>query len=183
MSAKNRIRTRTIGTAIGVLGCGFGLAMVLGVSSGRATPDEPTGGPEADPAVERAREHVQMLDALYKTAVVSITEKYQRGQPAIMVAKDVFEAMEEAGHHSARLVDATEVPLGEGNDPETEFETRAAEAMRKGETYLEAIVEEGEDRRLLAATVVPAVHHRCAVCHGVDEGDLLGFIRYDVPIR
>mgnify|MGYP005852880829 CR=1 FL=1 len=124
-----------------------------------------------------------MLDALYKTAVVSITDKYQRGQPAIMVAKDVFAAMEASGHHSARLVDASQSPLGEGNEPESDFEKRAAEAMRNKQTYLEEVVGEGEDRRLLAATVVPAVHRRCAACHGVEEGDLLGFIRYEIPIR
>jgi hypothetical protein len=55
--------------------------------------------------------------------------------------------------------------------------------MRRGETYLDEVVGEGPDRRLLAATVVPAVHARCASCHAVEEGDLLGFIRYDVPVR
>ena len=36
---------------------------------------------------------------------------------------------------------------------------------------------------LCAATVVPAVHERCATCHGVKQGDLLGFIRYDLPVK
>ncbi|QDV35042.1 hypothetical protein [Tautonia plasticadhaerens] len=141
------------------------------------------GGEGDDPALDRARAEVKMLDALYKTAVVSITERYQRGQPAIMVAKDVFGAMDELGHHSARLVDASQAPLGEQTSPETDFERRAAEAMRRGESYVEEVAGEGPDRRLLAATVVPAVHRRCASCHGVEEGDLLGFIRYELPIR
>jgi hypothetical protein len=55
--------------------------------------------------------------------------------------------------------------------------------MRKGTPYFEEIVGEGEDRRLLAATIVPAVHQRCADCHGVEKGDLLGFIRYQLPIK
>jgi hypothetical protein len=55
--------------------------------------------------------------------------------------------------------------------------------MRSGKTYLEEVVGTGDERRLLAATVVPAVHRRCAECHGVKEGELLGFIRYEVPIR
>ncbi|WP_169976854.1 hypothetical protein [Tautonia rosea] len=160
---------------------GLALMVVYGASAMRAEPLGPA--PQEDPAVERAREQVQMLDALYKTAVVSITDKYQRGQPAIMVAKDVFEAMDKFGHHSPRLVDATGIPLGEGNDPETDFEKRAAAAMQRNETYVEEIVGEGPDRRLLAATVVPAVHQRCASCHAVEEGDLLGFIRYEIPIR
>src|SRR4051812_31501733 len=138
---------------------------------------------ESDPAVEQARQEVKMLDELYKTAVVSITEKYQKGQPAIMVAKDIFKAMEKGRYHSARLVDATGSPLGEGNVPKTDFEKRAAEAMKSGKTYIEEVAGQGRDRRLLAATVVPAVHRRCAECHGVKEGELLGFIRYEVPIR
>jgi hypothetical protein len=162
-----------------------GLLATLGLSATLALSGSPAeaGDPAEDPAVDRARQQVEMLDALYKTAVVSITERYQRGQPAIMVAKDVFGAMDELGHHSARLVDATGAPLGEANDAETDFERRAVEAMRRGETYLDEVVGEGPDRRLLAATVVPAVHARCASCHAVEEGDLLGFIRYDVPVR
>jgi hypothetical protein len=163
------------------------MVMVWGASATRAEPlqAEPSQSApkEEDPALERARQQVQMLDALYKTAVVSITERYQRGQPAIMVAKDIFDAMDKQGHHSARLVDATGIPLGDGNNPETDFEKRAAEAMKRNETYVEEVVGEGPDRRLLAATVVPAVHQRCATCHFVEEGDLLGFIRYEIPIR
>ena len=89
-----------------------------------------------------------MLDELYKTAVVSITEKYQKGQPAIMVAKDIFKAMENGRYHSARLVDATGSPLGEGNVPKTDFEKRAAAAMQAGQTYIEEVAGKGQDRRL-----------------------------------
>lgn len=161
-----------------------GLLASAGLVATLASPSTSAAeGREDDPALARAREEVKMLDALYKTAVVSVTERYQRGQPAIMVARDVFGAMDELGHHSARLVDASQAPLGEETGPETDFEKRAAEAMRRGETYLEEVAGEGPDRRLLAATVVPAVHRRCASCHGVEEGDLLGFIRYELPIR
>src|SRR5262245_34199504 len=72
----------------------------------------------ADPAVERTREQVKMLDDLYKNAVVSITRRYvgvQDKQPAIMVAQDVFGAMRKQGWHSAKLVDATGDPLGPDN--------------------------------------------------------------------
>ena len=175
MTTRSKRFTGTLGTL---------LASAIWIS-GAVPPAAATDDREksADPAVERARQEVQMLDTLYKTAVVSITDRYQRGQPAIMVAKDVFVAMEEGSFHSARLVDATGSPLGEANEPETEFERKAAEAMRTGETYLDEVVGEGDDRHLLAATVVPAVRERCASCHGVQKGDLLGFIRYDVRIR
>ena len=81
----------------------------------------------ADPALERAREQVKMLDDLYKNAVVSITKKYvgkQDDQPAIMVAQDVFGAMKKQGWHSAKLVDATGEPLNDGE--------RAQDRLREG---------------------------------------------------
>jgi hypothetical protein len=124
-----------------------------------------------------------MLDDLYKNAVVSITQIYKDGPPAIKVAKDVFAAMNDKGHHDARLVDASGSPLNEANVPKSDFEKRAAEAMQAGKPYYEEVTGEGAERRLLAATIVPAVLPRCASCHGAAEGDLLGFIRYDVPIK
>lgn len=148
-----------------------------------ASPAAPAAKANEDPAVVAARRQVQMLDALYKNAVVSITERFQRGQPAIMVAKDVFQAMHDGKYHSARLVDATGSPLGEENEPDTDFEKRAAKAMQEGKDYLEEVVGEGKERKFLAATRVPAVHKRCAECHSVQEGELLGFIRYEIPIE
>lgn len=145
------------------------------------------GDAPADPAVERARDEVKMLDDLYKTAVVSITTRYidkQSQQPAIKVAKDIFGAMNKRGWHSARLVDATGEPLSDANLPKTDFEKDAARAVNAGQTYFERVVGEGKDRRLLAATVVPVVMQKCADGHTSKKvGEVLGFIRYDVPVR
>src|SRR5262249_23345335 len=121
-------------------------------------------------------------DTLYKNAVVSITNIYD-GPPAAKVAKQVFAAMEKDGWHSARLVDATGSPQNEANEPSTPFEKKAADAMRAGKTYYEEVSGTGDKRGLYAATVVPAVLNKCAKCHGVKEGELLGFIRYDLPVR
>ncbi len=95
-------------------------------------------GPEADPALKRTREQVKMLDELYKNAVVSITNKYD-GPPAIKVAKEVFAAMEKSGWHKAKLVDASGSPQNEANLPQTDFEKRAAVAIRAGKPYFEEI--------------------------------------------
>ena len=90
--------------------------------------------------------------------------------------------MDKAGHHSARLVD---VPATRWRGQRAA--DRVREASRRGDAagkpYYEETSGEGADRHLLAATVVPAVLARCAECHGVSEGDLLGFIRYDLPVR
>jgi len=135
-----------------------------------------------DSALVRARDQVKMLDELYKTAVVSVTNKYD-GPPAIKVAKDVFTAMEKSGWHKAKLVDASGAPQNEANLPATDFEKRAEKAIRDGKPYYEEVAKTGSSRTLYAATIVPAVTKKCASCHGVKSGDLLGFIRYEVPIK
>ena len=134
-----------------------------------------------------AREQVKMLDDLYKNAVVSITKRYvgnQDNQPAIMVAQDIFGAMKKQGWHSAKLVDATGEPINDMNAPRTDFEKHAAREINAGKSYVDQVVGEGKDRRLLAATVVPVVMQKCTQCHTHKKvGEVLGFIRYDVPIR
>ena len=141
----------------------------------------------ADPALERTRERVKMLDDLYKNAVVSITKRYvndQDEQPAIMVAQDVFASMRKQGWHSAKLVDATGEPVNEGNAPKTDFEKEAARVINSGKAYFDRVVGEGKDRRLLAATVVTVVMQKCAKCHlHKNVGEVLGFIRYDIPVE
>lgn len=150
-------------------------------SPGRQAGD-PNEDAESDPALKRTRDEVQLLDELYKNALVSITKRYD-GPPAIRVAQDVFAAMAKSGRHKAKLVDASGAPQNEANLPKTDFEKRAAAAMRKGKAYYDEVVGTGAKRKLLAATIVPAVHKKCATCHGANEGDLLGFIRYEVPVR
>lgn len=80
-------------------------------------------------------------------------------------------------------MDASGDPQNAANLPATDFEKRAAKAMQAGKPYYDEVSGEGDGRTLYAATIVPAVLKKCAVCHGVEEGDLLGFIRYEVPIK
>lgn len=138
--------------------------------------------PQADAALNRARDQAKMLDSLYKNAVVSITNKYD-GPPAIKVAKEVFAAMEKDGWHKAKLVDASGMPQNEANLPQTPFEKRAAEVIKSGKPYYDEVEGSGADRKLFVATIVPAVTKKCATCHGVSQGDLLGFIRYEIPVK
>jgi hypothetical protein len=176
---------------LGGSACLAALAVAIGIPrGGAARADEKphtTAAPAADPAVDRAREQVRMLDDLYKTAVVSITKTYvnnQKDRPAIMIAKDVFGAMQKRGWHSARLVDATGEPLNDANAPRTDFEKEANRRIRSGEPYYDRVVGEGKDRKLLAATVVPVVMAKCAECHeGRKVGEVLGFLRYELPIK
>ncbi len=94
--------------------------------------------------MERARKQIQMLDTLYKNAVVSITSRYvnqQDSQPAAMVAKDVFAAMEKGNFHKARLIDASGQPQNKDNVAKSEFEKLAIAAMKEGKLYLDRVTE------------------------------------------
>jgi hypothetical protein len=153
------------------------LALTAGLPSWAYDP-----APESDPALERTRAQAKMLDDLFKVAVVDITNRYD-GPPAAKVAKAIFAAAQDKQYFKAKLLDATGAPQNEANVPRDEFEKRAAKAMTEGKTYLEEVVGKGEARHLRVATVVPAVTQKCAKCHGVKQGDLLGFLSYDMPIR
>lgn len=166
--------------AVGLLVGGMGLVAAAGGSTAaeKAAPDKA--------AVDRAREQVKMLDDLYKTAVVKITEVYvgQQGEvPAAVAAQEVFKAMHKKGWHTARLVDASGKPKRKANLAKTEFEKKAVEAMKEGKPYYEEVGEKDGKPVLRAATVVPAVMKECAVCHRVKEGTLLGTIVYEVPVK
>lgn len=150
-----------------------------------ATARDKAKGPDAD-ALERTRQQVKMLDDLYKTAVVSITNNYIEGQastPAASVAKDIFAAMHKKGYHSARLIDATGKPKNKANVAKTEFEKKAVEQMKAGKAYYEEVAKVDGKDVLRVATIVPVVLKQCATCHGKKEGTLLGAIVYELPIK
>ncbi|MBL8868023.1 MAG: DUF3365 domain-containing protein [Gemmataceae bacterium] len=137
-------------------------------------------------AVERTREQITMLDDLYKTAVVGITQLYvnqQADKPAALAAKAVFDAMKKKGWHNARLVDASGDPKNDENVAKTDFEKKAVKAMKDGKKTLEEIGEVDGKPVLRTATLVPAVLKSCAKCHGVEEGAVLGTIVYELPIK
>jgi hypothetical protein len=148
-------------------------------TAGGAAPD--------DAAVERARSTVQMLDDLNKGYVVHITDTYVKAQertPAARVAKKVFKHMEEKGWGTTRLIDATGEPVNRDNLPRSEFEKQAVAQLKSGKTYFEEVGSKDGKPVLRAATVVPAVMKECIHCHqGVKEGELLGALVYEVPIK
>lgn len=163
--------------------------LILGLLPGRLAWAPVRGEDKKGPdkaSLERTRESVKMLDDLYKSAVVSITQTYiekQSDTPAAAVAKDVFAAMHKKGWHTARLVDATGKPKNKDNLPKTDFEKRAVEQMKAGNYYIEEVGQKDGKFVLRVATVVPSVLKQCAVCHGGKEGRLLGTLVYEVPIK
>jgi hypothetical protein len=175
MMTKVLQRVRGVGLLL-VLMVPAALALMVGLPTWAAG-----SAPEPDPAMARARAQAKMLDDLFKVAVVDITNRYD-GPPAIKVAKAIFATAKDKKYFNAKLLDATGTPQNEANVPQDDFEKRAAKAMTEGKTYLEEVVGQGSARRLRVATVVPAVVQKCAKCHGVKKGDLLGFLSYDFPI-
>ena len=154
---------------------------------------EPAANAEAsapvqkDPAVERARRQVKMLDDLYKTTIVFITNTYvdtDKDVAAGEIARDIFTAMREKGWHDARLIDATGHPTNDENIPHDGFEKAAIKKILAGETYVDQVSTEKGKQYLLAATVVPVVNAKCVVCHpGSKVGEVIGAVSYKLPIE
>ena len=119
--------------------------------------------------------------------MVTITDTYVKAQektPAATVLKKVFAHMEKNQHGSGRLIDATGMPLREGNVAKTEFEKKAVKEIKGGKPYVEEVATKDGKPVLRAATVVPAVMAACVNCHPhVKQGDVLGALIYEIPIR
>jgi hypothetical protein len=137
--------------------------------------------------VIQAREIVQMLDDLYKTFIVLITEEYVNDPsvlPAATLSKRVFEAMSKKGWHKARLLDATGTPFNPDNNPKDEFERDAIKAMVSGKSYFERVEKIEGKGYLRAATAVHVVIIGCTICHPDKKvGDLLGAISYSITLE
>jgi hypothetical protein len=170
---------------------GLGLAAIVGM--GICLGSRGTDGADkadADPAVERARQQVRMLDDIYKTAVVAITDKYVQKEtdlPAATVAMSLFDAMKKKGWHDSRLIDATGQPYEDKNVARDDFEKAAVAALKNGKPYYEQLVKVDGKPRLRAATPVPVVMKKCTMCHenykSVKDGVPVGVITYDVPVQ
>jgi len=145
---------------------------------------------DAEEALARTREQVKMLDDLYKTAVVLITDKYVHSEndfAAGSAAIALFSAMKKKGWHEVRLVDASGDPLMEGNSPQDDFEKKAVEELKGGKAYYEEVVEGDGKSTLRAATAVPVVLEKCTMCHPnykeVAKGAPIGILSYKLTVK
>jgi hypothetical protein len=143
-----------------------------------------------DAALERARKTTKMLDDLYKTAIVVVTETYVASEsdiPAATSFKKLFDTMKKSGYHELRLVDATGEPYEPKNAPADDFEKAAIKAIKGGKATYEQVAEKDGKRVLRTATAVPVVMKKCILCHpaweDVKPGEAVGAISYIVPIE
>ncbi|MEZ5940389.1 MAG: DUF3365 domain-containing protein [Planctomycetaceae bacterium] len=146
--------------------------------------------PVSDAALARARKQAEMLDTLYKTAVVAVTQTYVEDETDVAAAtafKGLFAVMKEKGYHEARLLDATGSPYEETNAPQTGFETEAIKALKKGAATHEEVTTINGKPVLRIATPVPVVLEKCTMCHAhyakVKPGEVIGALSYIIPIE
>lgn len=145
---------------------------------------------EEDAAVARTRKQVKVLDDVYKTAVVLITEHYVNDAndlPAGSAAIALFDAIKKKGHHEVRLIDASGEPLEDKNVAKDDFEKAAVAALKGGKPYYDQVIEKDGKRYLRAATPIPVVLKKCTMCHPnyekVKAGEPIGMLGYTVPIE
>ncbi|MGH8475460.1 MAG: c-type heme family protein [Methylococcales bacterium] len=156
--------------------------------SGHSASAKPANGGASDAAIARTRKQIQMLDDLYKTAVVLITEHYVNDPSTLSAAtasKALFAAMKKKGWHDARLLGFTDVLFNPvENAPQDDFETTAQAKLLEGAaTYEEVVRIDGRDH-LRMATAVPVVMEKCVICHAnfKDKQGAIGAISYTVPL-
>ena len=163
-----------------------GLCLAGLVWSGIAAQEKKTD----DPALERTRKQVRILDDVYKTAIVLITENYvdEASDLAAGAAfQKLFDAMKAKGHHEVRLLDATGDPYDPDNVPKDDFEKSAIKALKEGKQVHEQVVQKDGKRYLRMATPIPVVLKKCTLCHPAYEkakpGEAIGALGYTIAIE
>jgi hypothetical protein len=180
-----------MGRTSSILVSGLLAAVVLTgiLFSAEPTPQREGNSP-ATAAVERTRKTVRMLDDVYKTTVVLITDKYVNDEndfPAGSAAIALFSAIEKTGSHGVRLLDVTGQPYDEKNVAKDEFEKQGVRQLQAGKDYFEQIIEKDGKPYLRAMTPVPVVMQKCVMCHphyaDAKKGAAIGAISYTLPIE
>ena len=178
--------------AVAVCGVANVGAMVIPYKGGNKAVERKDVKPEAaaqkDAAIERTRKQVQMLDDLYKTVVVLVTEHYVNDPgtlSAASAAKALFAAMKKNGWHDVRLLGFTDVLFrADENSPKDAFERTAKEKLMAGAPLHEEVVEKQGKRYLRVVTPVPVVMEKCVMCHAnfKDNEGVMGALSYTVPV-
>jgi hypothetical protein len=148
------------------------------------------GAGKTDRPLERTRKTVRMLDDVYKTAVVLITDKYVQDEndfPAGSAAIALFKAIKEKNWHEVKLLDVSGEPYNDENVAKDEFEKAALQKLKSGETYFDRVENRNDGRYLRAATAIPVVLEKCTLCHEhykqAKPGQAIGMLSYTLKIE
>jgi hypothetical protein len=141
-------------------------------------------------ATERARKTVRMLDDIYKSAIVLITDKYvktERDYPAGRAAVRWFADISKKGSHEVRIIDATGEPSAAGNVARDDFDKEGIRQLKAGKSYYEQVVRKDSKTYLRAITPVPVVMAKCTMCHEnykvVKQGEPVGALTYSIAVE
>lgn len=142
-------------------------------------------------AVERSRKTVRMLDEVYKTAVVLITDKYVNDTDdfaAGSAAVALFQGVSKSGHQKVRLIDASGKPYEAANVAKEAFEKEGIKKLKAGAESYDEVVEVNGKYELRAVTPIPVVMDKCVMCHAhyadaKKKGEIIGAISYIIPIE
>jgi hypothetical protein len=171
-----------------LLACG--LVAVAAAWPAVAPADSVAPGKTDPAAAERARKTVRMLDDIYKTAIVLITDKYvktERDYPAGRAAVRWFADISKKGSHEVRIIDATGEPSAPGNVASDDFDKEGVRRLKAGKSYYEQLIQKDGRTYLRAITPVPVVMGKCTMCHenykSVPKGEPVGALTYTVPVE
>jgi len=162
---------------------------VLGLAGGSAAEEKPVGTGDSA-AIGRARKSVHMLDGIYKSAIVLITDKYvndKKSYPAGRAAVAWFKAISQKGGHEVRIIDASGEPYNEANVAKDEFDGEGIRQLKAGKSYYEQVIREGNKSYLRAMTPIPVVMDKCIMCHAnyksAKKNEPVGALTYKMPIE
>jgi hypothetical protein len=171
-----------------VLFVGLGLAALSLVVDRVTRAAEPK--PPDPAAVERARKTVGMLDDVYKTTVVLITDRYvnsTKDYPAGRAAKKLFGEISKKGSHEVRLIDATGEPYDATNVAQDDFDQEGLKQLKAGKASYDQVIQRDGKPYLRAMTPIPVVMDKCIMCHDhykqAKKGEPIGALTYLVPIE
>ena len=161
------------------------IAVVLAASYSMTVAEEPS-----EAALNRARKTTQMLDTIYKNAVVLITDKYVHDEDdfaAGSAAVALFKNVSEGGSHHVRLLDVSGKPYDEKNVAKDDFEKAGVKALKSGKATFEKVVQIDGKPHLRTLTSVPVVMDKCIMCHShyadAKKGEAIGAISYTLAIE
>jgi hypothetical protein len=162
-------------------------ALLFAAALGTFAPPSQADAPKAAPAVERTRREVRLLDDIYKTAIVLITQHYVTGKestPAGEAFKALFHSMKEKKWHEVRLIDGSGDPINSDNKPADEFEKTTMAALVAGKPAPDAVIVRDGKRYLRTLTPIPVVMDKCIVCHENYRGNkgVIGALGYTLPV-
>jgi uncharacterized protein DUF3365 len=166
------------------------LAAVMLLSGERPTPARAADKAPDAAAVERARKSVRVLDDVYKTTIVLITDKYvntKKDYPAGRAAIKLFGDISKKGWHEVRLIDVSGDPYDSKNVAADAFDKEGVKQMKAGKDFYDQVVSRDGKPYLRAMTPVPVVMEKCIMCHdnykNAKKGAAIGALTYSVPIE